>query len=85
MINPFARCARFKKGNLDGMKFYEGHQRITNTLSNILVTDGSLDANDAAREIFFEYQQAKVKNLFDYGIMFGALEWMNTEDGRRSS
>jgi len=85
MINPFARCAQFKKGNLDGMKFYEGQQRITKTLSNILVTDGSLEANDAARETYFEYYAAPEKSLFDYGIMVGALEWMKAQDGRRSS
>ena len=76
---------RVKIKRLDGMKFFNGQKQITKTLENILIKDGSLGAYDAARETFFEYQQAEEKGLFDYGIMVGALEWMNAQDGRRSS
>lgn len=70
---------------VDGTRFFEGQGQITKTLEKILVRDGSLAASDVARETFFEYQLAKEKSLYDYGVMVGALEWMNTEDGRRSS
>jgi hypothetical protein len=58
------------------VKFFEGIKNITRSLQREHITRGIKAANDMAGITYSEYMNTKEKSLFDYGIMIGALEWL---------
>ncbi len=63
-------------GDYIAMKFFDGIKNITGSLERAHIENGTQAANDIARVTYSEYMNTKEKTLFDYGVMIGALEWL---------